>query len=83
MENCTIRLNSVPSSLSWGLTELGNNFIQSFYITVNVVKVTDRKMINIQRLETWNEENIPNGKVKEYKTEKYFEQQSQTRARGR
>ena len=24
VENCIIRLNSVPSSLSWGLTELGN-----------------------------------------------------------
>ena len=25
VENCTIRLNSVPLSLSLGLTELGNN----------------------------------------------------------
>ena len=24
VENCTIRLNSAPLSLSWGLTELGN-----------------------------------------------------------
>ena len=29
VENCTIRLNSVPLSLSWGLTELGNTFFSN------------------------------------------------------
>ena len=45
VEICTIRLNSVPLSLSWGLTELGNIVNRVSGVSENIVFVLDAMLL--------------------------------------
>ena len=45
VQNFTIRLNSVPLSLSWGLTELGNIVNRVSGVSENIVFVLDAMLL--------------------------------------